>query len=101
MLLGVIPCFVLGFWRKIVKVQKLENLGIIGLLRRSIGNPRRGIDLRQGMGYPRRGEAEVPKWHPSGTPWRSIATPRRRYCSQRAIFLDFCFQTPHIRTPVV
>ena len=41
-------------------VKKLENLGIIGLLRRSVGNPRRDIDLRQGLGYPRRGEAEVP-----------------------------------------
>ena len=49
------------FWRKIAKVQKLRNLGIIGLLRCSIGNPRRGVDLHQGVGYPRRGEAEVPK----------------------------------------
>ena len=46
------------------KVQKLENLGTIGLLRRSVGNPRHGVDLRQGVGYPRRGEAEVPKLAP-------------------------------------
>ena len=45
-------------------MQKLENLGIIGLLRHNVGNPRCGIDLRQGVGYPRCGEAEVPK----GTP---------------------------------
>ena len=75
-------CFVLGFWRKIKKVQKLENLGIIRLLRRSVGNPRRDLDLRQGVGYPRCGEVEVPKWHPSGMPRRGIAAPRLRYCSQ-------------------
>ena len=73
MLLGVIPMFCFGILGKIAKVQKMENLGIIGLLRHSVGNPRRVIDLRQGVGYPRRGEAEVPKWHPSGTPRRSIA----------------------------
>ena len=38
-------------WRKIAKVQKLKNLGIIGLLRHSVGNPRRGVDLCQGVGY--------------------------------------------------
>ena len=42
--------------------------------------PRRGVDLRQGVGYPRRGEAEVPKWHPSGTPWLNIAMPHHSYC---------------------
>ena len=31
--------------------KKKEKLGIIGLLHRSIGNPRRGVDLRQGVGY--------------------------------------------------
>ena len=41
----------------------------------SIGNPRRGIDLRQGVGYPRRSEAKVPKWHPLGH--RGIATVHR------------------------
>ena len=64
------------------KKQKLENLRIIGLLRRSVGNPRCGVDLCQGMGYPRCGEAKVPKWHPSGTPRRSISTLRSIYCSQ-------------------
>ena len=32
-------------------MQKLENLGIIGLLRRSVGNLRRSVDLRQGVEY--------------------------------------------------
>ena len=58
----------------------------IGLLRCNVGNPRRGVDLRQGMGHPHRGEAEVPKWHPSGTPRRSNATPQHNYYAQRAIF---------------
>ena len=53
--------------------------GILRLLRRSVGKPRCGVDLRQGMGYPSRGEAEVPKWHPSGS-------LRRSYYSQQAIF---------------
>ena len=30
------------------KEKKLENLGIIELLRRSVGNPRRDVDLCQG-----------------------------------------------------
>ena len=68
------------FWRKSQKGRKLENLGKIGLLRHSVRNPRRNVDLRQGVGYPRHDEAEVPKWNPSGTPQRSISTPRR-YCS--------------------
>ena len=29
----------------------MENLGIIGLLCRSVGNPRRYVDLHQGVGY--------------------------------------------------
>ena len=47
------------------KRGKLENLGKIGLLHRGIGNPRCGVDVRQGMGHPHRCEAEVPKWNPS------------------------------------
>ena len=72
------------------KSVKLENLGIIGLLRRSIGNPRYGIDLRQGVGCPHRGEAEVPKWHPSGTPRHSIASSLSSYYSQQEMF-EFLF----------
>ena len=70
-------------------------MAIIGLLHRSV------VDLRQGVGYPHRGEAKVPKWHPSGTPRFSIATSRRSYYSQQAIFLEFCFRTHRIRTPIV
>ena len=36
---------------EIVKRGKLENLGKNGLLRYSVGNPRCGVDLRQGVGY--------------------------------------------------
>ena len=56
------------------KEENWKNPGIIGLLHRSVGNPRRGVDLCQGVGYPHRGEAEVPKWHPSSTPRCSKAT---------------------------
>ena len=55
------------------KSVKLENLGIIRLLRR--------------------GEVEVPKWHPLGTPHRS-------YCSQRVMFL-LLFRKSTFRTPIV
>ena len=55
----------------------------IGLLRRNVGNPRRGVDLRHGVGYPRCGKAEVPKLHP-------LSTPQCSYCSQRASF-EFLF----------
>ena len=85
---------------KTAKVKKLENLGIIGLLLLSVGNPRRGIDLRQGVGYPRGGEAKVPKWHPSGMPRHSISIPRHSYCSQRAIF-GLLFRKSSFRTPIV
>ena len=54
-------------------------MGKNGLLHLSEGNPRRGVDLRQGVGYPRHGEAEVPKWHPSGTLRHSKATLQHRY----------------------
>ena len=95
--------FVLGFedfWRKIAKEQNLENLGIIGLLCRSVGNPHYGVDLRQGVGYPRRSEAEVPKWHPLSMPRRSISTPWRSYYSQQAIF-GLLFRKSSFRTPIV
>ena len=72
-------------------MQKIENLGIIGLLCRSVGNPCRGVNLRHGVGYPHRGEAEVLKHHPSGTPRHSIAATQRSYYSQRAIYLFLFF----------
>ena len=54
------------------KRLKLEIWAKTRLLLRNVGNPRRGVDLRQGVGYPHCSEAEVPKRHPSGTPQRSI-----------------------------
>ena len=80
-------------WRKSQKGGKLENLGKNGLLRRSVGSPRRGIDLHQGVGYPHRGEVEVPKWYPSGT-------SRCSYYSQQAIF-GLLFRKSSFRTLMV
>ena len=79
---GVPPMFCFGILRIFGENHKSAKIGKSGI----IGNPRRGINLRQGVGYPRRGEAEVPDWNPSGTPQHSIAAPWRSYCSQRAIF---------------
>ena len=81
--------------------KKKENWKIWGkirLLHHSVGNPRRGVDLRQGVGYPRRCEVEVPKRDPyaSGEGLRrSVATVHSEQ------FLDFCFRTPRIRTLIV
>ena len=62
MLLGVILMFCFGilsdFGEKSQKCKKLENLGIIGLLRRSVGNLHRS-------------EAEVQKWHTLSMPQHS------------------------------
>ena len=60
--------------------------------------PTPDVDLHQGVGYPLHGKAEVPKWHPSGMPQCSIAAPRRRYCSQRAIFLFLFLNTSYSKT---
>ena len=79
MLLGMIPmiCFgILRIFREKNRKRANWKSGHIWLLRRSVGNPRCEVDLSRGVGYPCRGEAEVPKWHPSGTPQRS-------YCSHR------------------
>ena len=46
MLLRVILMFCFGILEKNCKSEKLENLGIIGLLRRSVGNSSCGVDLR-------------------------------------------------------
>ena len=97
MLLGVIPRFSFGFLGFLEGNRKKEEKNWksgqeIGFLRHSVGNPRRGIALHHSMGCPRHGEVGVPKWHPSGTLRHSVstpqrsATPRRRHCSQRAIF---------------
>ena len=53
MLLRVIPMFCFGILRIFEeKLQKSKRWKFrhFGLLRRSIGNPRRGVDLRQGVG---------------------------------------------------
>ena len=71
MLLGVIPMICFEFLRifgEKSQNSKRENLGKHELLRRSVGNPRLGIALRLSIGCPRLSEAEVTKWHPSGTP---------------------------------
>ena len=75
------------------KEENWKNMGKIGLLRRN-------VDLNQGVGYPHRGEAKVPKWHPSGTPRCSKATPRPSYCSQRAKFW-ILFRNSSFYTPIV
>ena len=79
-------------------MQKLENLGIIGLLRCSVGNPRRGVDLRQGVGY----LAAVRPRCQNGTPpiRRDVAKLRRGEGLRRGVdivlnkqLLDCCFES--------
>ena len=53
MLLGVIPMICFGFLRILGEKSQNNNWkksGHIGLLRRSVGNPRRGVDLRRSVG---------------------------------------------------
>ena len=54
MLLGVIPMFCFGILRTFGENRKSaknwKNLGIIGLLRHSVGNLHRGVDQCQGVG---------------------------------------------------
>ena len=89
------------FWRKLQKGETGKS-GIFEFLRHSVGNQHRGVGLHLSVGCPHRGEAEVPKWNPSGTPrcsfvrpqrsatfQRSSATPRRSYCSRRNKFQIF------------
>ena len=68
--LGVIPITCLEFLEKKRKKgkPKKKKSGQNGLLRRSAGNPRCSIALHRNVGCPHCGKAEVPKWHPSGTP---------------------------------
>ena len=69
MLLGVIPMICFEFLRILEKNRKKgkpENLSKYGLLRCSVGNPRRGVALRRSVGCPHYGEAEVPKRAPLG-----------------------------------
>ena len=79
MLLGEIPMFCFGILRIFVgKSQKCKNWKIwasLGLLWRSVRNPRRGVDLRQGVGY----LAVARPRCQNGTPWvrRGVAKLRR------------------------
>ena len=69
MLLGVIPmiCFEIlsDFWRKSQKGETGKS-GIFGFLRRSIGNPCRGIAIRRNVGCPHRSEVGGAKMAPLG-----------------------------------
>ena len=71
------------------KKGKPENLGKHGLLRRSVGNPRCGVALCRSVGCPRHSEAEVPKWHLSGTLRRSEVLRRS------IVMLRCCVDTIH------
>ena len=67
MLLGVISMFcfeILSDFGENRKRGKLEKSRLFGFLRRSVGNPRRGVALHCSVGCPLRGEAEVPKMAP-------------------------------------
>ena len=69
MFLGVTPMICFEFLRILEKNRKNgkpKNLGKHGLLRRSLGNPRRSVAPCRSVGYPHRGEAEVPKMAPVG-----------------------------------
>ena len=90
-------CFgILRIFRE--KSQKSKNWksGHIGLLRRSVGNPRRGVDPHQGVECLSVTRPRCQKGHPSSTPQHRKATPQRSsatpwhiYCSQRAKFWIF------------
>ena len=61
--------FLLDFGVILERNRKSTKIGKSGHYQapsRNVGNPRRGVDLHQGVRYPHRGEAEVPNWHPSG-----------------------------------
>ena len=81
MLLEVIPMFCFEnlriFGEKFQKSKHWKS-GHIRLLRHSVGNPRRGVDLRQGVGSLVVVKLRCKKWHPLGTPQRSKATSRQR-----------------------
>ena len=71
-----------NFWRKSQKGE-IGKSSIFGFLRHSVGCPLRG-------------EAGVPKWHPSGTLQRSGVDIVHR---EQIFYL--CFRTPRVRTPIV
>ena len=89
MLLGVISMFCFGilgiFGGNFKKEENRKIWDKIGLLRRNVGNPCRGVDLRQGVGHPHPYEPEVPKWHPSGTSRHSKGTSRHSKASTASL----------------
>ena len=68
---------------EIIKGGKLEKYWQIGLLRCSVGNLRRGVDLRQGVGTLVTARSGSQNWHPSSTSRHIFATPRLRAMPQR------------------
>ena len=66
---------------EIAKRRKTEKSGKkrAPTLQRKEPTLRRRLTPRRGI--LRRGEAEVTKWHPSGTPRHNIAASRCSYCS--------------------
>ena len=67
--------------------SKRENLGKNELLSHSVGNPHHGVALRRNVGCPHRGEAGMPKWHPSGTLRRS------KLLFMKGEIFDFCSES--------
>ena len=59
------------------KVKSGKNLGI-GLLRRSVGNPSRGVALRRSVGCLVEARLRCSKGHPLGTLRRSLAVAALR-----------------------
>ena len=94
-------CFrILRIFGEIVKRGKLENLEKIGLLRRSVGNPHRGVDLRQGVGSLATARPTCQNGNPRVR--QGVVKLRHGIATVHSEkFLDFCFQTPRIRTSIV
>ena len=103
MILRVIPMICFGFfedfWRKITK-KKTRKSRHIGLLRRSIGKPCRGVDLRCRVGCL---TTARPKCQ-NGTP-RVRHGVAKLHCGVATVhseqISDFCFRTPRICTSIV
>ena len=85
--LGVISRVSFGFWgdfwRKNAR-RKPEKSGQNGLLCRSVGNPRHGVNLRRSMGCLAAMRPRCPKGHPFGMQRHSFAMSRWRATSQHS-----------------
>ena len=103
MLLGVIPLFFFRFWgflEKNRKRAKKNKSWHIRILRCSVGNPHRRVDLHRTMGCLAAARSECQ----NGTPrvrhgiaklHHDVAIVHREQIS------DFYFRTPRIHTPIV